>query len=78
MHGDFIFTSSADGLINVYEIRDHSLCTVFVSENIKMSNGMQPACRPVLCLQPTNDAIFYGDDGLNIKVLDWKTGMCCS
>jgi len=47
---------------------------VFVSENVRDLSGHSLHMRPVRVLTGQGDKLFYGDDGVNIKVLTWKKG----
>lgn len=73
--GKLIFTSCADdGEIKLFERRDHSLHCIFVSENVRDTAGHTLHMRPVKSLSAKGDHLFYGDDGVNVKVLQWKKG----
>ena len=71
---DYVHVSFANGLIRVYQLRDVQLHLVFVSESAKMEGGEQLLCRHIRSLAMTPQAIYYGDDGLNVKVLKWREG----
>lgn len=74
--GKLVTTSCAvEGEIKVFEIRDLKLHCIFVSENVKDLSGHLLHMRHVRCLAVKGDNLFYGDDGVNLKVLAWKTGM---
>lgn len=73
---DKVITASADGVIKVWELRDNSLHPVFVSENVKpVVPRMKLHVRKVHTLSESKNVIYYGDNGLNIKVLDWREGV---
>ncbi len=72
--GDTVATSSADGMIKVYQARDCRLCPVFESENVKSTSGVRLSWRHIRSLEMANHIVYYGDDGMNIKALDWKLG----
>lgn len=69
-----IYTASADGEIKVHEIREQSLNCVYVSENVRSPTGSSVSLRGVKSLVVKDDRLFCGDDGVNIKVLDWRKG----
>ena len=69
-----IYTASADGEIKIHEIRDQSLNCVYVSENVRSLTGQAVSLRGVKSLVVKGDNLFCGDDGVNIKILDWKKG----
>ncbi|KAL3861933.1 hypothetical protein ACJMK2_007944 [Sinanodonta woodiana] len=73
--GNTVTTSTSFGEIKVHEIRDQSLICLFASENLQSSSGRHLTPRYIRSLAATKDYIFYGDDGINIKVLDWKKGL---
>ncbi len=72
--GSFVYSSSHDGLIQVYELREKELHVMFVSENVKSTSGSQLPWRPIRSMCVTNQKIYFGDDGMNVKALDWKKG----
>jgi hypothetical protein len=47
---------------------------LFVSENIRCENNGHLTQRHIRGFDVKNSMIYYGDDGTNIKVLDWKKG----
>ena len=72
--GKRIYTASADGEIKIHEIREHSLNCVYVSENVRSLTGHTVSLRGIKALVVKGDQLFCGDDGVNIKILDWKKG----
>ncbi|KAK3587313.1 hypothetical protein CHS0354_011297 [Potamilus streckersoni] len=73
--GNTVATSTSSGEIKVHEIRDRSLICLFASENLQNTSGRLLTPRYIRSLAATKDYIFYGDDGINIKVLNWKKGL---
>ena len=70
-----MYSASADGMVKVHQLReDKTLHVIYASENIKASNGIDLTVRHIRCLAAANQMIYYGDDGVNIKALNWKTG----
>ena len=69
-----IYTASTDNVIKIHEIREQSLKCVYVSENVRSLAGQPVSLRRVKSLAVKGDVLFCGDDGVNIKVLDWKKG----
>ena len=47
---------------------------MYVSENVRSLTGQAVSLRGVKSLAVKGDNLFCGDDGVNIKVLDWKKG----
>ena len=70
-----IYTSCAvDGEIKVFEVRDSKLHCLFASEKLFNINGDAVIMRHVRSLGVSANHIFYGDDGVNLKILTWKKG----
>lgn len=73
--GSYITTSSGvEGEIKVFEVRDRSLHCVYVSENVRDMSGHPLHLRHVRSLCVRGDNLYYGDDGVNVKILTWKQG----
>ncbi len=74
----FVYSCSADGVIKVFELRDTSMHTVFVSENVKLEGSPRAAViwRNIRSLAVANQMLYFGDEGMNVKVLNWKDGEC--
>ncbi|XP_060594537.1 uncharacterized WD repeat-containing protein alr2800-like, partial [Ruditapes philippinarum] len=71
-----IYTSCAvDGEIKVFEVRDNKLHCLFASENLYNMTGGAVIMRHVRALGVSTSHIFYGDDGVNLKLLTWKKGL---
>jgi len=69
-----VASAGKDGLVKLYSLVDDKLLCKFVSENLTTVNPetsihMRPIYS-VLILE--NGWIYYGDDGSNIKAIDWK------
>ena len=70
-------SGSACGVVKVWDVRDNSLKPVMSSEHTSASNGAEGVTvkpRRVRCLATTQDAVYWGDDGVNMKAMDLKTG----
>lgn len=73
--GNKIVTASADGMIKLWELRDNSLHPIFVSENVKpLTSRMNLIVRKIHTTALKDSKIYFGDDGQNVKVLDWREG----
>ncbi|XP_033641814.1 mitochondrial division protein 1-like [Asterias rubens] len=71
-----VYTSSSDGIIKLWQLRDKSLHATFVSENISSKSSTHLLMRRhIRSLAVSGETIYYGDDGLNVKALDWKRGL---
>ncbi|KAK2144599.1 hypothetical protein LSH36_744g01047 [Paralvinella palmiformis] len=70
-----VYSSSADGVITVFQIRDGELRVIFVSENVKLTSGGPVTWRHIRSLVVANQRAYIGDDAMNIKVLDWRNGL---
>ncbi|XP_052819412.1 uncharacterized protein LOC128245328 [Mya arenaria] len=74
--GNHIFTSSGvDSEIKGFEVRDRSLHCVYVSENTRDISGHTVTMRQVRALAVKGDNLVYGDDGVNVKILNWRKGL---
>ena len=70
-----IFSSSAAGVIKVHQIReDGSLACLFVSDEVKTTEGKILTPRHVRCMAKISEGLLFGDDSRNLKLLDWKKG----
>ncbi|XP_069114391.1 uncharacterized WD repeat-containing protein all2124-like isoform X2 [Argopecten irradians] len=74
VEGDRIYCCSDEGLIKVFDVKDGHLSCLFASENIKPAPGCNLTERPIRGLAVSIDTVYYGDEGTNIKVVDWKKG----
>ncbi|XP_052285925.1 WD repeat-containing protein 5 homolog isoform X3 [Dreissena polymorpha] len=63
------------GEIKVFEVRDRKLHCVFVSENMKDAAGHAVPMRHVRSLLGSGDNLYYGDDGVNVKIMSWRQGL---
>ncbi|KAK7478167.1 hypothetical protein BaRGS_00030614, partial [Batillaria attramentaria] len=74
--GDILYSASADGLMMVHKICDKMLVPLFVSEDIKLAAGDGMVMRrPIRSLEVSQQTIIYGEDAVNLKLLDWRTGL---
>ncbi|XP_074625299.1 uncharacterized protein LOC141883651 [Acropora palmata] len=74
---DRVVSGSACGVVKIWDVRDNSLKPVMSSEHTSASNateGVTVKPRRVRCLATTQDAVYWGDDGVNMKAMDLKTG----
>ncbi|XP_074655540.1 uncharacterized protein LOC141909080 isoform X2 [Tubulanus polymorphus] len=73
--GSRIVTGCAEGTVKIHEFDGgKSLHLIYESENLKVAPGQTLFISAVKCLTTNENTIFYGDDGVNIKALNWKTG----
>lgn len=73
-----IYTSCAvEGEVKVFELRDNKFHCIFASESIHNTTGVAVTLRHIRSLGVKGDNIFYGDDGVNLKILSWKKGKSC-
>ena len=75
MEDDLVYTACADGDLKVFKYQNGSLSPQYESENMRGPTGSLLTCRPILCLACHNNILYFGDDGLNVKALDWKKGV---
>jgi hypothetical protein len=73
----YIYCGSADGLVSIYKWSSDESCLrrQYESSDAKCSNGSLAYHRGIHCIAVSADQVYYGDDGMNIKVLHWKKGI---
>ncbi|XP_070560370.1 uncharacterized protein [Ptychodera flava] len=69
----YIVTGFEDGMVKVWRIRNQQLSLLFVADDIKSSSSQVITLRRIQCLAAFQDTIYYGDNGVNVKALQWKT-----
>ncbi|XP_068753780.1 uncharacterized protein [Montipora capricornis] len=72
-----VVSGSASGVVKVWDVRDNSLKSVMSSEHACADNAAgNVAVKPrrVRCIATTQEAVYWGDDGVNMKAMDLKTG----
>ena len=71
-----IYTSSADGALQCFEyVPDgRTLRVLFRSEKLRHRFGGDLTTRSIHDMCVANSVLYYGDDGPNIKALQWKDG----
>lgn len=72
---DCIYTSSSDGVLKLHQWRNKKLFCLYKSENLRMADMRLVSQRNIRCLGVSNQTIYYGDGGINIKVVNWKKGI---
>ena len=60
--------------MKVFELRQRELHLVFSSEDVKTDLGVKVNWRLTRSLAVARQKVYLGDDGTNVKVLDWKSG----
>ena len=73
-NGNAISVGSKDGILQLYSFKDSKLHLSFESENIQLLSGGPAECDEVKALINWNEKIYYSDNGVNLKLLEWKTG----
>jgi len=71
-----VASGARDGVVKVHRIEEDGkrLACLFVSEEVKSNPGVSVNPRPVSCIQISESgALFIGDHGCNLKLLDWQT-----
>ncbi len=69
-----LYSVSEDGVIKIFQLREKTLHKVFASENITTKTGSALPWRPIKSMVAANNVVYFGDDGMNVKALDWKLG----
>ena len=59
----------------MFDIRDKQLVCLFASENLHPKPNRKYTPRNIRGMTVSDDIILYGDDGSNVKVIDWKKGI---
>ncbi|KAL5014734.1 hypothetical protein ScPMuIL_009004 [Solemya velum] len=70
-----IYSASSDGVLKVFEIRDRDLACLFVSEDLHTKSRTPVTQRCIRSMAVSGDVVYFGDDGINIKALNWKKGL---
>ncbi|XP_071109247.1 WD repeat-containing protein 5-like isoform X2 [Haliotis cracherodii] len=70
-----IFSTSSTGVVKVFQIRDNSLACMYESEKLRSVSGALVTPRFIRSLAVFKHMVFYGDDAINIKLLEWKRGI---
>lgn len=73
--GNRVCIGSNDGVIKIFTISQGSINLIYESETMKTEDGITFSPRPIKSMLFIDDLIYFGDDGMNIKVLDWKKGI---
>ena len=74
---DRVISGSATGVVKVWDIRDNSLKPVMSSDQAPVDQadaGVTIKPRRVRCLATTEETVYWGDDGVNIKAMDLNSG----
>ncbi|OWF41107.1 uncharacterized protein LOC110462920 [Mizuhopecten yessoensis] len=74
VHGGLVYCCSEEGLVKMFDVKDGHLSCLFASENVKPAPGCNLTERPIRGMAVAMDTVYYGDEGTNIKVLNWKKG----
>ena len=72
-----LVSGSASGVVKVWDMRDNSLKPILRSDigcGDSRSRGIIVKPRRVRCLATTEDTVYWGDDGVNMKAMDLKSG----
>lgn len=72
---DHIYTSSSEGVLKVHQWRKKKLVCLYKSEELRMADMRLISQRNIRHIGVFNQIIYYGDDGINIKAVNWKKGI---
>lgn len=64
-------SGSSVGIVKIWDTRQRSLIPAITSDSINTPFAKK---RKVHCLATTDNSVYWGDDGTNIKVLDIRVG----
>lgn len=62
------YVANSEGIVSIMRILGDGLVCLYSSEGVASAS-------PIHALQVQGDHIYYGDDGINIKMLNWQTGL---
>jgi len=71
-----VASGARDGVVKVHRIEENGkrLACLYVSEEVRSNPGVSINPRSVSCIQISESgALFIGDHGCNLKLLDWRT-----
>jgi len=76
--GEMVVVASGarDGVVKVHRVEEDGkrLSCLYVSEEVRSNPGVSVNPRSVSCIQISESgALFIGDHGCNLKLLDWRT-----
>lgn len=72
-----MISGSATGVVKVWDIRENSFKPVMSSDQAPTDNTARNVTikpRRVRCLATTQENVYWGDDGVNIKAMDLTSG----
>uniref|UniRef100_T1IJC2 Uncharacterized protein n=1 Tax=Strigamia maritima TaxID=126957 RepID=T1IJC2_STRMM len=69
-----VFASSSEGFISVWELQEEELLLLFSSEKLLLNETPPAVPRKIRSIELINGLIYYGDDGINVKMLNWENG----
>lgn len=74
--GVLVASAGRDGLVKLYSLVEDKLICNFVSENLTTASPETSIhLRSIYSVQILDNGwIYYGDDGSNIKAIDWRNG----
>ena len=73
-----MISGSATGVVKVWDIRDSSLKPVMSSDQAPVDNttgNVTVEPRRVRSLPTSQETVYWGDDGVNIKAMDLTSGV---
>ncbi|XP_013790573.1 F-box/WD repeat-containing protein 7-like [Limulus polyphemus] len=69
-----VFTTSVDGVVKVWTIRLRRFQLLYALEEESSRGLARPLHHSLKTVVSHSDKIYLGNDGVNIKILDWKNG----
>ncbi|GAB1605958.1 mitochondrial division protein 1-like [Argonauta hians] len=72
---NYIYSCSSEGLIKVHQWQNKKLRCMYESTNLRLANHTPVYQRNIRSFFVVDDRVFYGDDGINIKIVNWKKGI---
>ena len=74
---DHVYTASYDGNVQVFQLPpgESKLRTMYRSESKRHRFGGGIVERPILSMNVFRSTLYFGDDGVNVKAVNWKDGV---
>ena len=72
--GSFVYSTAADGVVKVYQLRNLELHLIHSSDDVNIVAQSALVRRHIRSMATANQKVYFGDDGMNVKVLDWRKG----
>lgn len=75
MDGECIYSGSESGHFCIHALTSEGIQALYCSEGIKELSEPHRVFRPVLSLAAQGQVLYLGDEGMNVKMFNWKKGI---